>query len=222
MFVFGKATVCLTVLSHGHPGGSCQCPVGCWRRRSHWETRCHGLPYHRWQDGKCWKRELHWHQGYSSPVHARKGPEFAEIPDWGFANIQSAAIVESDFFEILWIMKTWKMNNSCLCVLLNLIYKASFCVFIVFWQGRLTVLKDMNFQNHSKDWSFSDSQWQKPYFSFLVRTSKLGWRIVSELPKFWFAIGLASCRSERNEGEGKRGFAARFCTWLRVCKKKQF
>lgn len=81
VFVFGKATVCLAVVCHSHPGGSCQCLVGCRRRRSHWETRCHGLLYHWWQDaivGSC-----------------RERPVFAQIPDGGFTKTQYANTPQS-------------------------------------------------------------------------------------------------------------------------------
>ena len=104
VFVFGKATVCLAVVCHSHPGGSCQCLVGCRRRRSHWETRCHGLLYHWWQDA-------------IRPILRRFMQERACVcpnPGWRFHKDtirQYAPIVESYFFEIL-CLGSWNMKNE--------------------------------------------------------------------------------------------------------------
>ena len=91
-------------------------------------------------------------------------------------------------------------------------------------------IKDINsiigiFKITKKSWSFSDSQWQNPYVSFLVRT----WFVVGELVQNClanfdsrFSDWHHAVKTERNEGdgEGKPGFAAKFSCARQAYAKK--
>lgn len=183
VFVFGKATVCLAVVCHSHPGGSCQCLVGCRRRRSHWETRCHGLLYHWWQDAI--RPSLRRFMQGRACVCPNPGWRFHE--DTIRANRRKLFLWD----PLLWIMKYEKCTYYILLVECACFANKQ----TRWWRIILRISRIGIFKITKKSWSFSDSQRQNPC---LISGKDLicGWRIVSELPcKFWFAIfGLASCR----------------------------